>query len=136
MISENIKKLRNKKGLTQEELAIRLNVVRQTISKWEKGVSVPDAYLLKKLAIELDTSVGKLLGTTIELENNEPEIAEQIARISEQLAVRNKRWDNVIKVIKIILICILVFIVMIFVLNFSVSSRSTTEIEYQEIQID
>lgn len=136
MISENIKKLRKKKGLTQEELAIRLNVVRQTISKWEKGVSVPDAYLLKKLAIELDTSVGKLLGTTIELENNEPEIAEQIARISEQLAVRNKRWDNVIKVIKIILICILVFIVMIFVLNFSVSSRSTTEIEYQEIQID
>lgn len=41
MLSENIKNLRKQKGLTQEELAVRLNVVRQTVSKWEKGISVP-----------------------------------------------------------------------------------------------
>ena len=39
MLNENIKNLRKSKGLSQEELAIKLNVVRQTISKWEKGVS-------------------------------------------------------------------------------------------------
>ena len=38
MLNENIKNLRKAKGLSQEELANRLNVVRQTISKWEKGV--------------------------------------------------------------------------------------------------
>lgn len=39
MLNENIKNLRKAKGLSQEELAIKLNVVRQTVSKWEKGVS-------------------------------------------------------------------------------------------------
>lgn len=41
MLNENIKNLRKAKGLSQEELAIKLNVVRQTVSKWEKGLSVP-----------------------------------------------------------------------------------------------
>lgn len=39
MLNENIKAIRKTKGLSQEELAVKLNVVRQTISKWEKGVS-------------------------------------------------------------------------------------------------
>ncbi len=43
MLNENIKAIRKSKGLSQEELAIRLNVVRQTISKWEQGLSVPYA---------------------------------------------------------------------------------------------
>jgi len=57
MLNENIKKLRQAKGLSQEELAIKLNVVRQTISKWEDGLSVPDSSMLITLADELDTSV-------------------------------------------------------------------------------
>ncbi len=40
MLNENIKNLRKAKGLSQEELAIKLNVVRQTVSKWEKGDSL------------------------------------------------------------------------------------------------
>ncbi len=40
MLDENIKQLRKAKGLSQEELAIKLNVVRQTVSKWENGVSL------------------------------------------------------------------------------------------------
>lgn len=39
MLSENMKAIRKSKGLSQQELAVRLNVVRQTISKWEQGVS-------------------------------------------------------------------------------------------------
>lgn len=39
VLQENIKTLRKAKGLSQEELAVKLHVVRQTISKWEKGVS-------------------------------------------------------------------------------------------------
>ena len=42
MLNENIKNLRKAKGLSQEELAIKLHVVRQTLSKWENGLSVPD----------------------------------------------------------------------------------------------
>ena len=62
MLNENIRNLRKSKGLTQEELAIKLNVVRQTISKWEKGLSVPDSSMIISLAEELDTSVSTLLG--------------------------------------------------------------------------
>ena len=57
MLNENIRNLRKSKGLSQEELAIRLNVVRQTISKWEKGLSVPDSSMIISLAEELDLSL-------------------------------------------------------------------------------
>ena len=40
MLSENIKVFRKSKGLSQQELAVKLNVVRQTVSKWEQGVSL------------------------------------------------------------------------------------------------
>ena len=69
MLNENIKNLRKAKGLSQEELAIKLNVVRQTVSKWEKGLSVPDSSMLISLANELDTSVGILLGETVQEQN-------------------------------------------------------------------
>ena len=46
MLSDNIKRIRKSKGLSQEELAIKLNVVRQTVSKWENGLSVPDSDML------------------------------------------------------------------------------------------
>ena len=57
MLSNNLKRIRKSKGLSQEELAIKLNVVRQTVSKWENGLSVPDSDMLITLADELDTSV-------------------------------------------------------------------------------
>ena len=65
MFSENLKAMRKAKGYTQEEVAIKLNVVRQTVSKWEKGLSVPDADVLIKLAEVLDTKVSILLGGSI-----------------------------------------------------------------------
>ena len=60
MFQDNLKALRKEKGITQEELAARLNVVRQTVSKWEKGLSVPDSDLLIKLAEILDVPDPKL----------------------------------------------------------------------------
>ena len=66
MLSQNIKNLRKAKWLSQEELAIKLNVVRQTVSKWERGLSIPDSSMLISLADELDTSVSVLLGENIQ----------------------------------------------------------------------
>ena len=67
MLCENIKAIRKSKGLSQEELAIKLNVVRQTISKWEKGLSVPDADMLVQLAALLQGTVplGLLLAARV-----------------------------------------------------------------------
>ena len=82
MLGDNIKTLRKNKGLTQEELAIKLNVVRQTVSKWEKGFSVPDADMLQKIADILEVDVKQLLGTNIEAEQGGNELAEQLSRIN------------------------------------------------------
>ena len=90
MLQENIKNFRKERGLTQEELAIRVNVVRQTVSKWEKGQSVPDADLLQKIAEVLEVTVSQLLGEEKEMEQRN-EIAEQLSRINEQLAIKNRR---------------------------------------------
>lgn len=65
MLSENIKSVRKSKGLSQQELAVKLNVVRQTVSKWEQGLSVPDSDLLIALSEALETPVSTLLGETI-----------------------------------------------------------------------
>lgn len=59
MIGENIKAIRKNKGMTQEELAIKLNVARQTISKWEKGLTVPDAEMVQKISEILDVDITK-----------------------------------------------------------------------------
>ena len=89
MLSENLKNLRKAKGFSQEELAARLHVVRQTVSKWEKGRSVPDAELLVRLAEELDTTPAALLGPELPPETEgSSTTAEQLGRIAEQLAVK------------------------------------------------
>ena len=59
---ENIKTLRQGQGLTQQQLAERLHVTRQTVSKWEKGLSAPDGDMLPELACALGVSLGELMG--------------------------------------------------------------------------
>ena len=87
MLSENIKVFRKAKGLSQEELAVRLNVVRQTVSKWEQGLSVPDSDLLIALSEALETPVSTLLGeTAAEAE------ADDLKAISEKLEVINLQF--------------------------------------------
>lgn len=84
MLNENLKTIRNSKGLSQQELAVKLNVVRQTISKWEKGLSVPDSDMLIALSEALDTPVNILLGETIAEAK-----ADSVKVLSEKLEVIN-----------------------------------------------
>ena len=70
MLSENLKNLRKSKGLSQEELAIKLNVVRQTVSKWETAKGLPDISLLDPLAAALDVSVMELMSGTAIVNRN------------------------------------------------------------------
>ena len=88
MLSENIKTARKSKGLSQEELAIKLNVVRQTISKWEQGLSVPDSDMLIALSDALATPVSALLGEfAVRAEADDLKaIAEKLEIINLQLA--------------------------------------------------
>ena len=71
MFSENLKKIRKEKGLSQEALSEKLNIVRQTVSKWEKGLSIPDGDMLIKLSQVLEIPVETLLGTNGTLENKD-----------------------------------------------------------------
>ena len=87
MLNENIKTIRKSKGLSQEELAIKINVVRQTVSKWEKGLSVPDSDMLICLADALDTTVSELLGETIS--ESSPD---DLKTISEKLEIINLQF--------------------------------------------
>ncbi len=90
MINENIKNARKAKGISQEEMAVELNVVRQTVSKWEKGLSVPDADVLIRIAKLLDVSVGDLLGVSLQ-NDTAKDLADELARLNEQLAIKNQK---------------------------------------------
>jgi len=87
MLNENIHALRKSKGLSQEELAPKLNVVRQTVSKWERGLSVPGAETLVAIGGVLDTPVSTLLGETVRA--SEPE---GLQALSEKLEVLNDQF--------------------------------------------
>lgn len=127
MLNENIRNLRKAKGLSQEELAIKLNVVRQTVSKWEKGLSVPDSSLLVSLAEEFDTSVSTLLGETIQEESlNEgslKNISEKLEVINLQLA---KRSGMRVRTIRCLLIIVCAIIVVVFIAFAAMNSEYLT----------
>lgn len=114
MLNENIKNLRKSKGLSQEDLAAKLHVVRQTVSKWENGLSVPDAAALISLAAELDTSVEVLLGETVP--EHEPDditaLSEKLAAINLQLAEQSMAKR---KAVRWALAAVCVLIVAVFV---------------------
>lgn len=109
MLSENLKTLRKAKGLSQEELAIRLCVVRQTVSKWEKGLSVPDAELLVKLAETFEVPVSQLLGMPIDPGDSSDAVAQQLSRINEQLAVKNRRARRIWRVVAGIFLAVILW---------------------------
>ena len=114
MLKENIKLLRKQKGLSQEELSVKLNVVRQTVSKWEQGLSVPDSEMLVSLSEVFDTPVSTLLGENISLDDpdNLKEISEKLEVINLQLAknkeARRKFWHYFFIILCIILILIFI----------------------------
>lgn len=113
MFSENLKTMRKEKGFSQEQLATRINVVRQTVSKWEKGLSVPDAEMLIQLAEVLDVEVSDLLGKKIEIPEGQSEenaIALELAKLNELLVVYENKVSNLKKKIGSAIVVILIFI--------------------------
>ena len=114
MLRENIKSIRKSKGLSQEELAIKLNVVRQTISKWEQGLSVPDAEMLISISEVLETPVSTLLG-----ENISESKVDDLKAISEKLEIINlqlfQRKKDKRKIIHWILITLCTVTILIFI---------------------
>lgn len=136
MLNENLRALRKAKGISQQELATRLNVVRQTISKWEKGLSVPDADMLIRIAEIFEVSVSDLLGAKLITESNINDVAQQLSRINEQLAIKNRRSRRIWKIIVGIIITIVVLNILFVLINIlvcfptdkDISTTSKTEI--------
>lgn len=93
MLKDNLKILRKNKGLSQEELSVQLNVVRQTISKWETGLSVPDSEMLITISEFFETPVSEILGESIEAKetNDLKVISEKLEVINEQLSTNQKQ---------------------------------------------
>lgn len=112
MLNENIKAARKSKGLSQQELAIKLNVVRQTVSKWEQGLSVPDSDMLIAISEVLEISVSKLLGeTVVETETDSLKaISEKLEVINLQLAQRKTTRRKILHWLLISLCAVIVII--------------------------
>lgn len=118
MLSNNIKTIRKSKGLSQDELAVKLNVVRQTISKWENGLSVPDSEMLISLSDALETPVSVLLGEDIvETEANELKIiSAKLEVINLQLAKQKERKNNILR-------CLIIFLLIMTVVAFLILTK-------------
>lgn len=112
MLNENIKAIRKSKGLSQEELAVKLNVVRQTISKWEQGLSVPDSDMLISLSEVLETPVSTLLGESVVQSKADDlkVISEKLEVINLQLAQRKTAERKIIHWL-FILLCLVTVII-------------------------
>ena len=120
MLKDNLKTLRKNKGLSQEELSIKLNVVRQTISKWETGLSVPDAEMLVTISELFETPVSEILGESIEeKETNDLKIiSEKLEVINEQISISQKqKRKRKIMVLLIIDICLIFSFVLLALLG-------------------
>lgn len=128
MLHKTLKYFRTSHKMTQETLALKLGVTRQTVSKWENGISVPDADTLAKMADIFEVSIGELLGANELLnssnnkkdsqknteynneELNEYHITKILSVLNEQTAIKNKHRKTVIRIIKTVLIVIAILI--------------------------
>ena len=133
MLKDNLKTLRKNKGLSQEELSVKLNVVRQTISKWETGLSVPDAEMLVKISNLFDTPVSTILGENIEEKekNDLKVIAEKLEVINDQLANKQKlKRKGIIKCLIITNIFLILLFILLVLLNSPYQTWDYEKIEY------
>ena len=126
MLGDNLKKLRQSHGLSQEEMAQKLGVVRQTVSKWEKGLSVPDSEMLMEIARRFEIPVSLLLGESSEpeaTENDMKSILEKLTLINEQLA-RSAQAKR--KALRAVCIGVIVIIFIYFGINLILSPLFST----------
>ena len=124
---------RKRRGLSQEDVAEKLGVSRQTISKWEKNYSIPDAEVLVKLADVLEVQTSQLLGVKADsdaqtTEEKQNAYAEQLAHIAEQMAVKNRQSKRIWKTIEIAFAVIIAVCIILIVMNIAFFSvYPTTE---------
>lgn len=136
MLKDNLKTLRKNKGLSQEELSIKLNVVRQTISKWESGLSVPDAEMLISISEFFETPVSEILGENIEeKEKNDMKIiSEKLEVINEQLSMKQKqKRKRVINTLIILDVCIILLFISLALLGSPYQSWDYSDPEWSVI---
>lgn len=130
MLNKNIKQLRKNRGWSQEELAQSLYTSRQTISKWENGISVPDANSLITLAETFSVSVSELLGDNITEEINTEKIAEKLEVLNTILAQKENRSRNIWKTIgRVFLYVFIAFIILLIVITLIFGGLKFNEIE-------
>ena len=136
MFADNLKTLRRARGLSQEELAGRLHVTRQTISKWENALSVPDAERLLRLAEELEVPGSRLLGGPVEEEPAPDQVAAHLAELNRLLAERNRRSRRIWRVVAGVLIGLAAATVLLILLNAAAFRSITTDTEQTAIPIE
>lgn len=138
MLADNIKALRKQKGYSQETLAQQLNVVRQTVSKWEKGLSVPDAEMLQRLAELFEVPVSTLLDSAAPeqpQDDSSAEVARQLAILNEHFARQSARRKRVWKIVLWVIVGILL-LNFVLVLLFGVSySEIGTQEELRHVEM-
>ena len=128
MLQENLRTLRKARGLSQEDLAQRLHITRQTLSKWENGLSVPDAQLLLRLAEILDVPVSELLGGPVETEEREEDaVARHLERLNLLLAERNRRSRRIWRIVAGVLIGAAVVTMLLLLLSVIAFRSFTTD---------
>lgn len=122
MLKDNLKTLREAKGLSQEELAVKLHAVRQTISKWERGLSVPDADMLVSMSEIFETSVSTILGENLPATkvDNLKAISEKLGVINSQLAERKNSKRKIVRWLLVsVCVIIVIFSIALLILNSS-----------------
>ena len=145
MLKDNLKTLRKNKGLSQEELSVKLNVVRQTISKWElgetapdlkQGLSVPDAEMLISISEVFETPVSEILGENIEEKekNDIKVISEKLEVINERLSMKQKqKRKRTINFLIIMDVCIILLFILLAVLGSPYQSWDYSDPEWSVI---
>ena len=124
MLSENIKYYRKEKGMSQEELALKLNVVRQTISKWEQNLSVPDSEMLILLSDVLEVPVSKLLGENIEETDTKSElekISQKLENLNSMMAEKNMRNRRILLTVVAVSLILIASLLLVFSVVFLIS---------------
>lgn len=140
MLSDNIKYYRKQKGYTQETLAQALNIVRQTVSKWEKGYSVPDADMLEKMSEILEVPVNELLGTPSENKDQSTEIeklASQLAILNDQIAreaARKKKAKKINLIIAAVIVGVLFIGCAVLFISFPIDSLIPGDMSHVEVR--
>ncbi len=139
MLGDNLKRLRQSRGLSQEEMAGKLNVVRQTVSKWEKGLSVPDSEMLMEIARQFEIPVSTLLGETPGLEDEASDmrsILEKLTLINEQLARSAQAKRRVLRAVCIAVIAIVgLYMAFLLVLGIYMASGANVSVSGDSIGI-